>query len=184
MGASEKLAWNFVLGNEDTIPPSGKVTNDGSGAIARLGINSHWHPEALGDGFYSMSLPDALSYAENVFVIDYWEPISGDHLGGQLVASKWADICFNASVDQSTMIVQRACNDVWVAQPIKPDGIPGAWTLARVNGIIAEDEEALYGAILKQGANFYEVLRIAHPEKFSQKLEEEWIVRLNKRPPV
>ena len=184
MSASERLAWAYVLSNEDVTPPSGKVTDDGSGSLARLGINSHWWPEALGDGFYNMPLPEALTYAAQIFGIHYWEQISGPSLLGQLVASKWGDLAFNASVDQSTMLVQRACNDVWKAQPIKPDGIPGAWTIARVNAIIVEDEESLYASLLTQGEHFYEVLRLAHPEKFSQSLEEEWLTRLKKRPPV
>lgn len=184
MSASERLAWSYVLSNEDVTPPSGRVTQDGSGSIARLGVNSHWFAEALSDGFYSMPLPEALHYAEAVFVIHFWDQIRGGFLEGQLVASKFSDLAFNASVDQATMLVQRACNAVWKAQPIKPDGIPGAWTIARVNAIIVEDEEALYGALLAQGEHFYEVLRLAHPEKFSQALEEEWLSRLKKRPPV
>ena len=182
--ASEQKSWAFVLGNEDVTPPSGKVTDDGSGSMARLGLNSHWYPEALSDGFYTMDLPDALKYVENIFVIDYWDQIRGVSLEGQIVASKWSDLAFNASVDQATMLVQRACNDVWPGQPIKPDGIPGAWTIARVNAIIVEDEEALYASLLTQGEHFYELLRLAHPEKFSQSLEEEWLTRLKKRPPV
>jgi hypothetical protein len=182
--ADKNKSWNFTLGNEDTVPPTGKVVNDGSGAIARLGVNSHWFPEALSDGFYSMALPDALAYAENIFVIHFWEQISGEAIVGQLTASKFADLAYNASVDQATLIVQRAVNTVWTAQPLKPDGIPGAWTLARVNAIIAENEEELYEAIIAQGSIFYEVLRVAHPDKFSQATEESWLTRLNKRPPV
>ena len=177
-------AFSFVMSNEDTVPPSGKATDDGSGSLARLGINSRWNPEALEDGFYRMPLDQALAYAENIFVIDYWDQIQGVKLEGQLVASKYSDLAFNASVDEATKLVQRACNSIWPGQPIKPDGIPGAWTLARVNAIIVEDEEAPYAALLVQGEHFYEVLRLAHPEKFSEGLEEAWLARIRKRPPV
>lgn len=183
MSADMGKAWAFVLSNEDTTPPSGKVVSEPNGAMARLGINSHWHPEALGDGFYTMPLEQALLYAQKLFQYDYWNMILGYQIGSQVIASKWSDLCFNASPKESTTIVQRAANAVWPAQPITVDGIAGAWTMARVNMIIAEIEEEFYDAIIAQGKTFYGELLAKHPDKFSPELEAEWLKRLRIRPP-
>lgn len=178
-------AWSFTLSNEDSTPPTGKVTRDGSGAIARLGINSHWHPEALGDGFYEMALPQALEYAENIFKYDYWNHIGGYQIQSQLIASKFADLAFNASVDQSTILMQRASNTVWpVATPLTVDGVCGALTVARINLICDTQTEELYSSVLREGSHFYEVLRATHPDKFSASEEVAWLRRLNIRPPA
>lgn len=176
-------AWKFVLSNEDTVPPSGKIVSEPNGAQARLGINSHAWPEALSDGFYSMDLPAALQYAEDHFKYHYWSMICGQNVISELIASKWADLAFNCGVEESVLLVQRAANAIWSAQPIKVDGHCGAWTLARLNMIIAEREEDLYAAIIAQGETFYEALRARKPAEFSEQLEEEWLRRLRIRPP-
>lgn len=186
--ADEKKAWLFVLGNEDRIPPTGKVTPEPGGGKARLGLNSHWHPEALADGFYEMPLSEALVYAENKFISDYWAMMQGQRLEAQLVATKWVDLAFNGSVKQSTKLVQRAVNclrSAAGANIIAVDGVPGPATVAAVNTYLDDvDVEALYEQILKQGAAFYDTIQKEHPEKFSEKLESEWLERLEKRPSV
>jgi hypothetical protein len=177
-------SWAFVLSNEDTTPPSGKVTDEPNGAIARLGINSHAWPEAVTDGFYAMALPDALIYAEDIFKYHFWAMIVGYSMVSQLIASKTADLAFNAGVEEAGLILQRAANIVWPAQPIAVDGICGAWTLARVNMICGDHEEALFGAMLEAGQTFYYQLRMRKPQEFSEALEAEWLRRLAIRPPV
>jgi lysozyme family protein len=180
--SDQNKAWNFVLSNEDTVPPSGKVTPDGPGAVARLGINSKYWPEAVTEGFYEMPLSQALVYAEDLFVVHFWQPIDGDLLISQLIASKVADLQFNS--DEGVLLLQRAANATWPAYaPLATDGICGALTVARVNMISGDQEEELYQAVIAQGATFYEELRAKYLAKFSAELEAEWIARLNRRPP-
>ena len=176
-------AWQFVLSNEDTVPPSGKITAEPNGAQARLGINSHAWPQALSDGFYSMTLADALRYAASIFETYYWRLIEGSQLGTQLIASKVADLAFNAGVAEAGRILQHACNRVFSGPNLGIDGIIGAETVARVSAIVATDAEALYNAILAQAAGFYEVLQAKHPDIFTPQLEAAWQRRLQIRPP-
>lgn len=181
--ASSDVAWAFVLSNEDVTPPSGKVTREPDGALARLGLNSHWHQEALGDGFYSMPLGDALVYAKRVFVDDYWAMIDGDLIVSQLIATKVADVAFNGSPHEAILLLQRAVNLMRTANKLAEDGMCGDNTIAAVNTYLDEaDETALYGAYLSEGSTFYDELQVRHPEKFSKKLEQEWISRLEKHP--
>lgn len=176
-------AWAFVVANEDTTPPSGKVTTEPNGALARLGVNSHAWPEALSDGFYSLPLLEALQYAKNVFKIHYWTMIDGDRQVSQLIASKLSDIAFNAGVYESMLLIQRAANTIWPAQPLFVDGICGAWTMARINMLCCDHEEQLYDGIVAQGKTFYEALRAYHPSEFPPSLEVAWLARMDKRPP-
>jgi lysozyme family protein len=177
-------AWAFVLSNEDATPPTGNVVAEPNGGRARLGINSIAHPEALARGFYSMPLDQALEFAEDIFKYDYWSRILGYSIESQVIASKWADITFNMNAHEATLLVQRAVNSLRL-KPIRVDGVCGPDTIASVNTYLdAEDEERLYAAIIKQGAMFYEELRQEHPERYSEALEQEWLRRLNKRPPA
>jgi lysozyme family protein len=181
-------AWQFVLSNEDTVPPSGKVVDEPNGGKARLGINSIAHPEALARGFFSMPLAQALDFAEDIFKYDYWSRILGYNIHPclQIVASKWADLVFNAGIHEGTIIVQRALNSLrGPNQKIKEDGICGPSTIAALNTLLDEpDVERIYQAIIAAGTAFYAELRTAFPEKYSEALEREWIGRLDRRPPV
>lgn len=173
------------MSNEDTSPPSGRVTPDGAGAVARLGINSRWHPKAIIEGFYAMPLSQALEYAANIFKYSYWVEIKGYSINAQVIASKFADLAFNASVDQATIIIQRAANRVWpVAGRLTTDGVCGSLTVARINLISDGKLQNLYDAIIDEGAAFYEVLLVEHPEKFTPAQEGEWIKRLHIMPPA
>src|SRR4051812_43024513 len=46
--------------------------------LARFGINSHAHPEALAAGFYTMPHDEALAYAERVYKHGYWDRLQLD----------------------------------------------------------------------------------------------------------
>ena len=176
-------AWAFSLSNEDTTPPTGKVVSEPNGGMARLGINSRAHPEAVRDGFYTMGLEAALDYAFDLFKYDYWSMVLGYSMEEQLIASKVTDLAFNCSPRLAIKLVQRAINTLRGNQAIKPDGICGPQTIAAVNTYL-DDVEALYAGIIEQGTSFYEELHTHDPVKFPLHLEEEWLERLNKRPPV
>lgn len=181
--ASVSKSWEFVLSNEDGVPPSGKVTTEPGGEQARLGINSRAHPEAVERGFFMMPLEQALEFAYDIFKYDYWSQVMGYNIQSQLIASKVADLAFNASPKQAMLFVQRAINALR-AKPIKMDGLCGADTLAAVNNTYLDgpEEARLYEAILAQATAFYRELRQKEPEKYSEALEAAWLKRLNKRP--
>jgi lysozyme family protein len=170
-------AWKFVLSNEDTTPPSGKVTPEPNGGIARLGVNSVAHPEALARGFYSMPLPEALTFAEDVFKYEYWARIFGYNINSQLIASKWADLAVNEGCRQGTMLVQRAMNNL--GGMLEVDGICGPSTIAQVNQVDAATGCAM---IVGVAGAFYQSLAEKYPEKYSQALLREWLQRINKLP--
>jgi lysozyme family protein len=181
--ADVNKSWRFVLSNEDSNPPSGRVTTEPGGAMARLGVNSAAWPEAVSDGFYSMSLADALQYAEDLFKYHYWSALCGYSLVSNLIAAKWSDLAYNGGVKESTLLVQRAANTL-ASPALATDGICGDLTVARVNMLCGEQEEALYDAIIAQGVTFYEELRAERPEEYSAALEAAWLDRLRIRPPV
>jgi lysozyme family protein len=182
--ASSALAWSFTSRNEDA-GLTGIVTLDNNGGKVRFGINSIAFPDAVLDGFYSMPQAPALAYAENIFVTNFWNPIQGYNQASQLIASKVADLAFNAGVGEGVTLLQRGANAVWTAMPaLATDGVCGALTVARVNMIVGEQEEELYEAVLAQGEAFYEELCARKPTEFTPALEAEWIRRLDLRPPV
>lgn len=181
--ASEQKAWAFVLSNEDTVPPSGKLTREPNGGQARLGINSIAHPEALARGFYAMSLLDALEFAEDIFKYDYWSRIMGYNLENQIIASKLADLSFNESPHEATLLLQRAINALRGNEELGADGHCGPKTIAAVNTYLDDpDVEALYAAFVARAKDFYEGLRDTHPERYSAAVEAGWMTRLKKRP--
>lgn len=177
-------AWSFVLGNEDP-NKTGAVTEEPNGGHARFGINSLAHPEAAARGFFTMPKEQALEYAEDTFKYDYWSRILGYNIAPplQIVASKWADLVFNAGTKEGVIIVQRALNTLR-PQPLRVDGIAGAGTIAALNTFLkATQVEQLYQAILTEGAAFYKDLCAKKPGEFSPELEQEWLRRLAERPP-
>lgn len=186
MAGDVAKTWAFVLSNEDYTPPRGEVTHEPNGGMARLGINSIAHPEALARGFFTMPLDQALQFAQDIFQYDYWNCMAGSALQtGQIVVSKFADLVFNAGPKQGVRIVQRAVNSFRTANLLKADGICGAGTVAAINTFLDDaDVEALYSGILEHGKVFYQELATDNPAEFTPELEASWINRLDKRPPV
>lgn len=181
--ADVNKAWQFVLGDEDTVPPTGKVTPEPNGGKARLGINSIAHPEAVARGFYSMPLDEALEYAFDVFKYDYWSRMLGYNIESQVMASKLASMVINQGPKEAITLLQRAINKVRGNEALKVDGCMGPGTLAVLNTYLDEtDVNSLFAALVAQGCVFYEGLRDAHPERYSAEMEAEWIKRMQRRP--
>jgi lysozyme family protein len=104
-----KEAFQFVVRHEDS-NLSGVVTKEPFGGIARFGVNSKAHPEAIYAGFYSMSRTRAYLYAQRLFYHGYWKPMHGDEIGNTRLAIKLADLAFNLGPVRATILLQRALN--------------------------------------------------------------------------
>src|SRR5690348_11903465 len=100
-------ALAFVLRNEDA-QLSGVVTQD-SGGRTRFGIAERFHP-GLGDTFYTESTERALDIAREIYRSEYWNPIRGDEIRDQQVATKMLDMAVNLGVRQAIVLCQRALN--------------------------------------------------------------------------
>ena len=174
------------MSNECKILPDGSFSDstitDIDGGKTRYGIDSKSNPEAVQEGFYSMSQDDALLYAKNFFQYEIFSQVLGYNIVDQVVASKYTDMAFNEGIAQATKIIQRAVNSLRdTANLITVDGKPGARTAASINAV---DENELLKAIIEYGTQFYTGLRQQHPEKYSDAVYQAWIKRLERIPPV
>jgi lysozyme family protein len=152
----------------------GKVVPDPTkadpSAVSRFGVNSAAHPQAVRDGFYEMSRDAALQYAEDVYKYDYFQPVNGYGIVSQIIANKFADLAFNESPRQATLIVQRALK--FADRNI--DGVVGTFTLAAIN---AADPNVLLVSIKAKAKDFYVEVVSKNPEKAADL--PEWLRRVN-----
>jgi lysozyme family protein len=111
-----------------------------------------------------------LQYAEDVFKYDYFQPIGGYSIVSQTIANKFADLAFNESPHQATLIVQRALN--FTTNQI--DGVAGAFTLAAIN---AADPVVLLAAIKDKAKDFY--MEVASKNPSDQKNLAGWLRRVD-----
>jgi len=172
--ANRHIAFLFVMSHED-VRMSGEVVTDNDGGQVRFGVNSRSNPQALADGFYTMSKDDALAYAENVFVMKYWNRIDGDAVNNQRVANQFADLDFNSG-NEAVFIMQRAANR-FQEKPIVVDGKFGPMTLDAINFV--PDQLALLDAIKAQAIVFYQGLVKQDPVKYNAQIYRSWVSRLN-----
>ena len=161
-------AFQFMIQNEDQ-SLSGEVTPDpienpadpDPCAVARFGLNSHWHPELAAEGFFDaqrVPAAQALVMAQDTYKYAYWFPIHGYQIICQDVMNKYFDLGVNVGCSEATKIVQRACNQVLnpVAIgyiPLKVDGICGEQTYTAVN---KANPEELLPAIKSYARQFYQ----------------------------
>lgn len=156
------IAFHYLMQNEDS-RLSGNVTPDPSAsdpeAIARFGINSAAHPEAVASGFYTMPIADALEWAQKLYKIRYFAGIGGYSIACQDIANKFFDLAVNEGLNQATKIVQRACNSVLTPNgtavgylPLTIDGIAGEKTSEAINACAPEQ---LLPAIKSYAVQFY-----------------------------
>ena len=139
-------AFNYMMANEDATR-SGAVTPDPTAedpnAVARFGVNSHFHPEALAEGFYDMSTDKALEWASDFYKYRYFAAIWGYQIACQDIANKYLDLAVNTGCLEATKIVQRACNSVLAPiaigyKPLTIDGICGEHTYTAINACAPE----------------------------------------------
>lgn len=172
--ADRHIAFLFVMAHED-VTMSGVVATDNDGGQVRFGVNSKSNPQAVGDGFYTMPVTDALVYAEKLFVAKYWSAVMGNDIAVQRIANQVADLYF-LSEREAILILQRAVNR-FVATPISVDGAMGPVTLATVN--VVADPLSLLDAIKAQAIVFYQSLVKKDPVKYTTQDYKSWVSRLN-----
>ncbi|HEU5231956.1 MAG TPA: glycosyl hydrolase 108 family protein [Terriglobales bacterium] len=161
-------AFAFVLRNEDP-HLSGVVTED-SGGLTRFGIAERFHPD-LGDKFYTESAEEALSVAREIYRSEYWNPIHGDEMNDQQVATKMLDMAVNMGVRQAMVLCQRALNASTTFQ-LDEDGVLGRRTLTAVN----ECDPALLLIRLRENCEgFYQHLAATRPA--SRQYLRGWLTR-------
>lgn len=156
-----------MMSNEDATR-EGTVTSDPTvrnrSAVARLGVNSDAHPEAVDVGFYTMPLTDAIEWAAKLYRTNYWETILGPQIIDQDVANKFFDLGVNEGTMEITKIVQRSANFLATSPSLIVDGKMGPATLAQVN---AAAPGAMLTAIKRYAEDFYRswAMRTSQPDR-------------------
>lgn len=125
----------WVLRFEDSTL-SGTIKNLGDGGgLTRFGITQSAHPELNSTFWTTMSGADALETAKQVYKKDYWNPIQGDNLPNDDLASVLMDFSVNSGVGRAVKTLQTVLQ-------IPKDGVFGSGTLTAVNsysGDLASD---------------------------------------------
>jgi lysozyme family protein len=177
--ANFESAFTATLRHEDS-QLLGVVTKDPTAknpaAVARFGVNSGAHPNAVSDGFYTMDRDKALQYAADLYKYEYFTAIGGYQINDQSIANKYFDLAVNSGIREATEIVQRACNALFGSLEIglSVDGCCGQKTIDAINKFSPAD---LMLNIKLQGAKFYR--EWAFKENKPQRLVDQLIARLN-----
>lgn len=160
-------AFSYMIRNEDA-KVSGEVTAEPGGGQARLGINSIANPQAVTDGFYTMSLPAALMYAESIYHSEYWDGRGFDDFTSQQVASK----IFDAGVNMGNAGVIQVLHST--------KGVDRDNVVSSINAMNPADFLARFEAALKAQ---YQMIVESNPDEY-QKYLNAWIIRVRRLPPV
>lgn len=154
-----KIAFAFVMGHEDAAlrfdalgnlldcSHAGKVTKD-SGGETRFGIAKRFHP-LLPDSFYTLPVAGALAIADSLIHNEYWNPLHGDELKAQAVASKVLDMSVDMGVVQGTKYAQQCA-------AIKDDGDFGSLTLKSINA--ANPTVLMQRLVIASKAHYYKTV--------------------------
>jgi lysozyme family protein len=153
-----KNAFEIVIKHED-YSMSGIVSHEPFGGVARFGVNSRAHPEAVRAGFYEMSKAKALRYAERVFYRGYWKPMHLDEINNERLANKLADLSYNLGPVRATILLQRALN--MQGADLTAKGYFGEDTLEAINNL---SPTATVVLVKYQAAGFYTRLARRHIE--------------------
>lgn len=166
-----KAAFNFVVSHEDR-SLSGVVSREPFGGVARFGVNSHAHPEAVRAGFYRMSRTRALLYAQNLFYRGYWKPMFCDYIQDYRLAAKIVDLAYNLGPIRATILLQRALNTL--GANLLDKGYFGIGTLEAVQNT---SPEAIAVLVKVQAVGFYTRLARKNPTTCA-KWKKVWLDRL------
>lgn len=150
-----------IYGTDPTNPTGPKIIIERP--VARFGINSHAHPEAVKDGFYTMPVDQAFAYAKALFKRVYWDGIPQlDSLTDWGIGAKVLDISINAGYVEAKILLTRA--------------------LAVANKALLDvTYNELMPLLIQQEKTFYNGLYNAHPEKYAKVLAG-WLARADKLP--
>jgi len=167
-----KSAFEVVVRHEDH-NMSGVVTKEPFGGVARFGVNSRAHPEAVHAGYYRMPRLRALRYAQSLFWRSYWLPIHGDEIRDDRLATKLADLAYNLGPVRATILLQRALNQL--GSGLVARGYLGGDTLSALSNL---PSPALLVLVKYQAAGFYTRLAHRHPAQM-QAWKATWLNRLS-----
>jgi lysozyme family protein len=145
------LRW-LLLQEDASLSAKTVDLSDGAG-VTRLGLTSRNQPKAVTDGFFEMSLEDALTYAGEYYRAHFWNAVRGDEINSDTVAAP----LFSFAVNDGP---SRAIKELQAAAGVQVDGIIGAGTLAAVNGT---DPDTLAATLQAQQAQFYRDIAPTHP---------------------
>ena len=136
---------------------SGNIETDSNGAKVRFGVNQAANPN-MPEGFFSgaMGRDDALSAAESVYRNDYWNPLCGDQIASQCVATKLLDMGINMGVGGASWLIQGTVN-------VTRDGVIGPTTLAAINDA---DENYVLARLVTASEIHYSSWAQGHPERY------------------
>lgn len=165
-------AFDYMIINEAGPKISGIVTPEPGGAKARFGINSLAHPKAITDGFYEMPYDQALAYAKNIYLHDYWNNHGFDTLSSQQLATKLLDAAVNMGSGGEIGVLQETLG-VKVTHALDK-----ATIAAEAN--IGPDFLAKFIKCLEQ---HYKNIATKNPAKYGKYLNN-WLARADKLPPA
>ena len=100
-------AFDFVVSHEDR-HLTGVISREPLGGVARFGVNSRAHPEAVRDRFYRMSRVRALAYAQRLFYSGYWVPMRCDDIRDTRLAMKVADMAYSVGTGRATKLLKHS----------------------------------------------------------------------------
>ena len=87
-----------------------------------------------------------LNHAKDIYLLDYWLPISLNKVQSEALADEIFDTGVNMGLSAAVKIAQRALNFLGIGV-YQEDGIIGPLTLAGINLWAKKDEEALFKAL-------------------------------------
>jgi lysozyme family protein len=160
-------AFSYMIRNED-FHLSGAVVPEPNGGKERFGINSEANPEAVADGFYTMTTHAALMYAESLYQSKYWNGRGLDKITSQQVASKLFDVGVNMGNIGVVDVLHRT------------HGVDSSHTVSSINAMKPATFLANFIVALKER---YHAIVQANPDTY-QKYLNGWLARADKLPPA
>ncbi|MGH9536107.1 MAG: glycoside hydrolase family 108 protein [Terriglobales bacterium] len=111
------------------------------------------------------ALPTLDSLVAVFYRSQFWEPVRGDQIVDQDIATRVLDAAVNCGVRQAAKLIQRAAG-------VADDGMVGPVTLAAINGA---DPATLLAAFRAQRVSLYQAIAANHPQ--DQQFLEGWLRR-------
>jgi lysozyme family protein len=165
-----QAAFKFVVSHEDR-NLTGVVSPEPFGGVARFGVNSHAHPEAIRAGFYRMSKLRALRYAQNLFYKQYWSKMDCDQIQDYHLAYRVADLAYNLGPIRATILLQRALNEL--GSNLVTKGYLGQDT---IDALSNQPSSAVNVLLKVQAVGFYS--RLARKHTVMRAWKAVWMARL------
>ena len=144
----------WVLRFEDSTL-SGAIKNLGDGGgLTRFGITQHAHPEISSIFWTNMARMDALETAKQVYRKEYWNPIHGDELPNDELASVLMDFSVNSGMSRAVKTLQTILQ-------VSSDGVLGHGTLHAIQNYSGD----LVAALRQARVNFLASINSPYAEE-------------------